>query len=105
MDPADLGFIELTTFPEGAALFLLAGSFYAIERSAQESFTVIRTATEQITVAETPEEVFQRYKALLEGQQRRVEEGLAEYAGQQVQNDHDVDPWDGEDFAERVDGL
>lgn len=51
-----IGMIELTT-TEGAKLWVVAASIYAIERNPSENFTVIKTMSEPLTVVETPDAV------------------------------------------------
>lgn len=74
MEPSEAGFLELTTYPEGATLYLVAGSFYAIEKSPNEKFTIVRTSVEPLMVVETPEVIFERWAAMQKAAEDRLRE-------------------------------
>lgn len=66
-----IGFLDLTT-KEGSALWLVAGTVWAIEKSPNESFTMIKTAAEPIAVIESPQDVIDQLAEIFLGPQEPV---------------------------------
>ncbi|MET0886199.1 MAG: hypothetical protein ABWX92_07085 [Mycetocola sp.] len=62
------GFIQLTT-SEGAEVWIIVGCWYAIEKSPNENFTLVKTASELFTVMEPPARIFKMVEELQEKQQ------------------------------------
>jgi len=67
IDPNALGFLELTG-ATGSALWVVAGSVYAIERDPNEKSTLVKTASELFAVADAPAGVFEQFAAVQRAQ-------------------------------------
>jgi hypothetical protein len=62
----ELGFLELTT-STGSALWLVAGSVFAIEKDPNETFTWVKTPSGDFGVMESPQAVMTQLHEVFDG--------------------------------------
>ena len=65
---------------QGELVWIVAGSIYAIEKDPNESFTMLKTASEPFALSDSPDAVLNELMAIrFEGSQEAVRENQAEY--------------------------
>jgi len=77
----------------GEAMWILAGSIFAVERDPNETFTVIKTASEPMGVNESPDEVFNElFRIRFEGSAENLREAKAELGRRVDEHEKPAEP-------------